>query len=232
VRAAFFDYCLGCPFSPPTPQGAEIGNSGTSLRLRFKGCARQPSGHPERRIGLTYSERSARVATRPESQAAPSHIINLPRRLSPFSYDSADWWLRPVSGVCRNAFPSHCVLGRVAGAAASATPPPLSSFVSRCSCHQSPWNLSIVSSSRRLSIHGQDTLSCSILFSSLGCEYPKRRVSSHPFCSHPEATDLRQIYDLRLLLGWACEPPSWACEYVLKRLSLLLSLPAPLPCMM
>ncbi len=36
------------------------------------------------------------MATRPESQAAPPHIFNLPRRLSPPSHGSVDRQLRPV----------------------------------------------------------------------------------------------------------------------------------------
>ncbi len=44
MRAALFDNTFGVPFPLPTPQGAGIGNSGTSPRPRFESCARHPSG--------------------------------------------------------------------------------------------------------------------------------------------------------------------------------------------
>ncbi len=44
----------------------------------------------KKQLQQTYSGRSAGAATRPESQAAPPHELNLPRRLSPPSHDSAD----------------------------------------------------------------------------------------------------------------------------------------------
>jgi hypothetical protein len=73
---------FGVPFPLPTPQGAGIGNSGTSPRPRFE------IGNPQDKWQLrqTYSERSTRVATRPESKIAPPHKLNLPRRLSPPSH--------------------------------------------------------------------------------------------------------------------------------------------------
>ncbi len=71
----------GCPFPSPHLKGAEIGDSGTCPRPRFEGCARRPL-QAKRQLRRTYSGRSARVATRPESQAA------LPR--TPYSIFRSD----------------------------------------------------------------------------------------------------------------------------------------------
>ena len=47
---------FGVPFPLPTPQGAGIGNSGTSPRPRFEGCARQPSGQEAHSANLFRKE--------------------------------------------------------------------------------------------------------------------------------------------------------------------------------
>ncbi len=65
---------FGVPFPLPTPQGAGIGNSVTSLRSRFEGCATEPSGQGVQSANLVRKEcQPARVATRLESEAAPPH---------------------------------------------------------------------------------------------------------------------------------------------------------------
>ncbi len=101
VRAALFDH-TGVPFPLIIPQGAGIGNSRTSLRPRFEGCAqaRQPSGQEAHSEDLFRKE--CQGCRRLESQAAPPHKINLPRRLSPQapSHSLADRWLRQVISFC------------------------------------------------------------------------------------------------------------------------------------
>jgi hypothetical protein len=82
------------PFPLPTPQGAGIGNSGTSPRPRFEGCARQPSGQRATSANLFRKECQGWNEARKPSCTAPQ--FNLPRRLSPPSHGSADRRLRPV----------------------------------------------------------------------------------------------------------------------------------------
>jgi hypothetical protein len=68
---------FGVPFPLPTPQGAGIGNSGTCPRP--KAALGDPQDKRQRR--QTYSGRSARVATRAESQAVLPLIFNRPKWL-------------------------------------------------------------------------------------------------------------------------------------------------------
>jgi hypothetical protein len=86
---------FGVPFPLPTPQGAGIGNSGTSPRPRFEGCARQPSGQKAHSANLFRKECQGCNEARKPSCPAPQ--LNLPRRLSSPSHDSADRRLRPVT---------------------------------------------------------------------------------------------------------------------------------------
>ena len=72
---------FGVPFPLPTPQGAGIGNSGTSPRPRFEGCARQPSGHEATSANLFRKECQGCNEARKPSCPAPQ--FTLPRRLSP-----------------------------------------------------------------------------------------------------------------------------------------------------
>jgi hypothetical protein len=87
-------HCSGCAF--PSPHLKALG-SATQGQARDRD-SRAALGNPQDKGQLrqTFSGRSARVATRPESQAAPPHKFNLPRRLSPPSHGSADRRLRPV----------------------------------------------------------------------------------------------------------------------------------------
>jgi hypothetical protein len=66
---------FGVPLPLLTPQGAGIGNSGIYARDRDS-MAAQDNPQDKRHIRQTYSGRSARVASRPESQAAPPHNSN------------------------------------------------------------------------------------------------------------------------------------------------------------
>ncbi len=92
-------HCSGCPF--PSTHLKALGSE-TQGHARDRD-SRAALGNPQdKRHKLphnrqTYSGRSSRVATRPESQSAPPHIFNLPRRLSPPSHGSADRQLRPVA---------------------------------------------------------------------------------------------------------------------------------------
>jgi hypothetical protein len=61
---------------------------------RFEGYAGQQSGQD---------------ATRPESQAAPPHILNLPKRYSPLSHISVVRRLRPVAGLIRPCWGKHAI---------------------------------------------------------------------------------------------------------------------------
>ncbi len=90
------------PFPLPTPQGAGIGNLGTSPRPRFEGCARQPSGQEAHSENLFRKECQGCNEVRKPSCPAPQ--FNLPRRLSPPSRDSADRRLRPVVAWCYRLF--------------------------------------------------------------------------------------------------------------------------------
>ncbi len=90
-------HCSGSPFPSPHLKGAGIGNSGTSPRPRFEGCARQPSGQEARSANLFRKDCQGCNEARKPSCTAPQ--INLPRRLSPPSHGSADRRLRPVAGV-------------------------------------------------------------------------------------------------------------------------------------
>ena len=86
------------PFPLPTPQGAGIGNSGTSPRPIFEGCARQPSGQEATSANLFRREcQGCNEARKP---SCPALQFNLPRRLSPPSHGSADRRLRPVRVYC------------------------------------------------------------------------------------------------------------------------------------
>ncbi len=64
-------HCLGCPFRSPHLKAL---GSATQEKARDRD-SRAALGNPpdKRQIRQTYSGRSSRVATRPESQAAPSH---------------------------------------------------------------------------------------------------------------------------------------------------------------
>ena len=64
-------HCSGCPF--PSPHLKALG-SATQGQARDRD-SRAALGNPQdmRQLRQTYSGRSARVATRPESQAAPPH---------------------------------------------------------------------------------------------------------------------------------------------------------------
>ncbi len=80
VRSASFDHTVrGALFLSPRLKGAGIGNSGTFSRP----VVRAELGNPQdkRRIRQTYLRSSARVATRPESQASPHHIFHYPEQL-------------------------------------------------------------------------------------------------------------------------------------------------------
>ena len=88
VRAALFDQTVRGARSPPHTSR----RWDRQLRDKPETEIRGLLGNPQdtRQLRQTYSGRSARVATRPESQAAPPHKFNLPRRLSPPSHGSAD----------------------------------------------------------------------------------------------------------------------------------------------
>ena len=64
---------FGVPFPLPTPQGAGIGNSGTSPRPRFESCARQPSGH--RATSANLFRKECQVCNEARKPSCPaSHI--------------------------------------------------------------------------------------------------------------------------------------------------------------
>jgi hypothetical protein len=103
VRASLFDYTVRGALSPPhTSRALGSATQGHARDRDLSLILRAAQGNPQdkRPFRQTYSGRSARVATRPESQAAPPHIFNLPTRLSPPSHSSADRRLRPVGGSC------------------------------------------------------------------------------------------------------------------------------------
>jgi hypothetical protein len=89
------------PFPLPTPQGAGIGNSGTSPRPRFEGCATQPSGQEATSANLFRKECQGCNEARKPSCPAPQ--FNLPRNChlpamvrltggyAPRSRAGADW---------------------------------------------------------------------------------------------------------------------------------------------
>jgi hypothetical protein len=81
-RAAIFDHTVRGTLSRPGPhlKGAGLRNSGPCPSARFE--CRHATPRTWRSLRQTYSGRSARVATRPEGQASPPHVFNLPR-LSP-----------------------------------------------------------------------------------------------------------------------------------------------------
>ncbi len=88
-------FSCACSLSPPHTSRA-LG-SATQGHARDRD-SRAALGNPQDKgqFRQTYSGRSARVVTRPESQAASPDIINLPRRLSTPSHGSADRRLCPV----------------------------------------------------------------------------------------------------------------------------------------
>ncbi len=59
--------CSGCPFPSPHRKGAGIGDSGTSPRPRFEGCARQPSGQEATWANLSRKECQGRNEARKPS---------------------------------------------------------------------------------------------------------------------------------------------------------------------
>ncbi len=105
-------HCSGCPFPDSTTLfGGALSPPLKALGSATQGQARdrdsraaQDNPQDMRHIRQTYSGRSARVATRPESKAAPPLIFNLPRRLSPPSHASADRRLRPASSHIHTLF--------------------------------------------------------------------------------------------------------------------------------
>ena len=108
-----FDHTVRGALSPPHTSRALGSTPQGHARDRD---SRAALGNPQdtRHIRQTYSGRSARVATRPESQAAPPHIFNLPRRLSPPSHGSADRRLRPACDIVFSE-PSNLVTNRGIG---------------------------------------------------------------------------------------------------------------------
>ena len=77
----FRPHCSGCPF--PSPHLKALGSATQGQARDRDSRAALDNPQDRRHVRQTYSGRSARVATRPESQAAPPHIFNFPRRLSP-----------------------------------------------------------------------------------------------------------------------------------------------------
>ncbi len=70
------------PFPLPTPQGRWDSQLRTMPEREFR-MLRKATPRTWRPLWQTYLGRSARVAARPEGQAAPPHVFNLPERLSP-----------------------------------------------------------------------------------------------------------------------------------------------------
>jgi hypothetical protein len=94
VRAAIIDHTVpGALFPPHTSRALGSATQGHARDRDSRAALRSPQD--KRPIRQTYSGRSARIATRPESQAAPPHIQS-PKRLSPPSHGSADRRLRLV----------------------------------------------------------------------------------------------------------------------------------------
>ncbi len=101
VRDALFDHTVRGALSPPHTSRCWDrkfrDKPETEIRgLRYYAATRLTARQDKRHVRQTYLGRSARVATRPESQVAPPHIFNILKRLSPPSHGSADRRLRPV----------------------------------------------------------------------------------------------------------------------------------------
>ncbi len=76
---------FGVPFPLPTPQGRRDSHLRTTPEREFR-MLRKATPRTWRPLWQTSYGRSARVAARPEGQAAPPHVFNLPERLSPPSH--------------------------------------------------------------------------------------------------------------------------------------------------
>ncbi len=86
-RAAIFDHTVRGVLSPPHTSRVPRFATQDHAQARDSNAA---LGYTRtwRPLWQSYSGRSARVAARPEVQAPPPHVFNLPERLSPLSHGS------------------------------------------------------------------------------------------------------------------------------------------------